>query len=200
MELGELPKICYHPINWLQLTYSTMLSNSEPAILHAISNVRYQVVPWLRHQRIDSKDYDEVASQTASLCAANGLPLRRSDLIEPQCRKFFEEHRYFHFVFGTQVEARTVPLVTPETLLEMGFLGEKLTKNLGDTPDVEAMRINARNVLLSADKGASVMLMARLIPFGSLPGETRPEAVLCIDACLTNFGKIWGPNTFSIEN
>ncbi len=177
-----------------------MLSNLEPAILHAISNVRYQVVPWLRHQRIDSKDYDEVVSQTASLCAANGLPLRRSDLIEPQCRKFFEEHRYFHFVFGTQVEARTVPLVTPETLLEMGFLGEELTKRLGDTPEGEAMRINARSILLSADKGASVMLMARLIPFGSLPGETRPEAVLCIDACLTNFGKIWGPHTFSIEN
>ncbi|MBS1991741.1 MAG: hypothetical protein JSS83_14570 [Cyanobacteria bacterium SZAS LIN-3] len=56
------------------------------------------------------------------------MPLSGSDLKESQCRKFFEEHKYFHFVFATQVKASVVPMVTPETLLEMGFLGDDLAR------------------------------------------------------------------------
>lgn len=175
-----------------------MLSSSDPAISHALFNVRYQVPLWLYHQRIDSKDYDEVVALILALCCANGLPLKHSNLIEPQFRTYFNEHGFFNLVFTSQIKPKDIPVVTPETLKELRFLDEIASSKLGHKSDLEAKKEDGRTLLQNADKDSPCFLKSVLIPFAGT-SKDRPQAVFCINACLTNVANIWSLLYFDTE-
>jgi|GEM_PF-4506498 len=176
-----------------------MLTSTDPAILHALTNVRYQVVPWLRHQVIDSKDYNEVIRLLLSLCNANGLLIGRDDLIEPQSQIYFQKHGFFNLVFKTRLAPETIPTASDETLAKLDFIGVVDPSKVVDHSLFETKVKMASTLLLGADKDAPCFLKAMLIPFGSLPGEPRPYSVLCTAACLTNVADIWGITSFPIK-
>ena len=82
-------------------------------------------------------------------------------------------------------------MVSLETLKELHFLGEKY----GGDPEIENKKSDARSLLFGADENAQCFLKAALIPYGG-PIKDRPEAVMCVDACLTNVANIWNMRYF----
>jgi hypothetical protein len=176
-----------------------MLSQSEPAIRHALSNVRYDVVDWLRHQIIHSKDYEEVLARVLVLCNANGLQLKSSDLQEPESKAYFTEHGFFHFVFCTAVAPEKIALISPAILKELRFIEDGKIVDKEEIGRRLRFEETARKLLLAGNKDNCCFLKAVLIPFGELRPKERPEAVYCVNACLTNLPDIWSLLYFPVN-
>ena len=173
-----------------------MFSNSDPAILHALSNLRYEDVPWLRHQTIDSLDFNEIFSTVLSLCKSNDLPLNQENLNEQSSKKYFEKYRFHRFLFTTEICPETIKLITMDYLKNLRFLGAASSNHI-QRYDFQTLE-NAKAALLNAKLDAPCFLMVTLIPFGGHPIKTRPKAVFCLEASLTNATDIWDHISFPL--
>lgn len=172
-----------------------MFSNSDPAILHALSNLRYEDVPWLRHQTINSDDFNEIYSSVLSLCKSHELPLKQDNLYKQASKMHFEKYRFHRFLFKTEVGPETIEFITIDDLKSLRVLGAASNNHIQryDNQTLE----NARAALLNAKQDAPCFLMAKLFPFGG-PIKSRPKAVFCLEACLTSATDIWDHITFPL--
>ncbi len=167
-----------------------MLSPSDGAITHALANVRYQQLPWLCHQTIESKVYDNVLSQVLSLCHDNGIDLEKDDFLERASREYFESHAFFRFIFRSQKDPITLPAITTEVLRQLRFIE-------GSYGSISSLENRARSILLSAKEETPCYLHATLIPFGGR-ASTRPNAVFCLEACMSNCPDLLGMVCFPL--
>jgi hypothetical protein len=106
--------------------------------------------------------------------------------VEPQSQIYFQKYGFFNFVFKTRMAPQTIPIASNETLAKLGFVGVEDPSKVADHALFDTKVKLARALLLGADKDAPCFLRVKLFPFGSIPGEPRPNCVFCVDAGFTN--------------
>lgn len=172
-----------------------MLSISDSAIVHALTNVRYQIPAWLLNHTIEATDYDEILTLLLSFCKSHALTLSSPSLFEQKSKNYFKKYGFYHFLFDIPVNPETVSLITLEDLQSLRILSQTNTQQ---TKNPEHNLKDAEALLLKAKADDPCFMKVQLIPFGG-PIETRPKAVFCTNACLTNVLDIWRFTSFSID-
>lgn len=93
-----------------------MLSENDPAIIHALKTVKYKNISLLfQHENIiHSNDYLEVTNKFLESCNEHGFVVERSGILEPQCETFYKNREFIHLQISLLKSATDVPLVTTD--------------------------------------------------------------------------------------
>lgn len=179
----------------MMVVFTLMLKESDLSVLHALSNVRYQKVAWLLHQTIESTDFEKVFYEIQTRCAHQGLTLTKNSGLMEQSARYFAQHGFFQYLFLADVEPDDVAFITVDILKELRFIS---SANNQPAEWLLDRKTASESMLLNARERDPCFLKVNFVPFGG-PINVRPNAVFCIDACLTNVADIWRLIYFPLE-